>query len=487
MKMLIDGQWANSSDGATQAVRNPGTGELIDTVPVASAADLDLALKASVAGSKRMRTMPAHQRSAVLMRAADLVKERKEELAVLLARENGKPIRQTRDEVEVAARIFRGFAEEGRRLFGRTIPMDAVPGNERHFAMTVRQPLGVIAAIVPFNYPVELYAHKAAPALAAGNAVIAKPPSACPLTLLRIAALLEEAGLPRAGHQMITGPGELVGEHLARSPIVRLVSVTGSTAVGIRLAQLGAESLQKIHLELGGNDATIVCADADLEKAAEAIVLGRLARGNGQICCAVKRVFVDRRVYGDFCSLLTAKAAALVMGDQLAEDTEVGPLISEQAAMKVEALIAEAVKSGARLLVGGTRRGSFITPAVLADVPPSVALFKEETFGPVAPIVAFSDEDQAVEMANDSAFGLQAAVFTNDISRAMNIARRLEVGGVIVNWSSALRSENLPFGGTKLSGYGREGLHDTLEEMTEQKVILFHNAFPPAEEATPGS
>ena len=201
----------------------------------------------------------------------------------------------------------------------------------------------------------------------------------------------------------------------------------------------------------------------------------------------MKRVFVDRRVYGDFCSRLSAKAAALVVGDQLAEDTEVGPLISEQAAKKVEASIAEAVKSGARLLFGGTRRGSFITPTVLADVPPSSSLFREETFGPVAPVVAFSDDDEAVAMANDSSFGLQAAVFTNDISRAMSIARRLEVGGVIVNWSSALRSENLPFGGTKMSGYGREGLHDTLEEMTEQKVILFHNAFPAVEDGTPGS
>jgi lactaldehyde dehydrogenase len=480
--MLIDGQWVDSGDRATQTVRNPGTGEAIDTVPVASMADVDRALQASVAGSRRMRALPAHQRSSILMRAADIMKDRKEELSVLLARENGKPIRQTRDEVEVTTRIFRGFAEEGRRLFGRTVPMDAVPGNERHFAMTVRQPLGVIAAIVPFNYPVELYAHKAAPALAAGNAVIAKPPSACPLTLLRIADILEKAGFPRAAHQMITGPGEQVGERLARSPIVRLVSVTGSTAVGIRLAQLGAESLKKIHLELGGNDATIVCADADLEKAAEAVVLGRLARGNGQICCAVKRVFVDRRIYGDFCARLAAKAAALVVGDQLSEDTEVGPLISEQAAKNVESSIAQAVKAGARLLFGGTRRGSFIMPTVLADVPPGNALFREETFGPVAPVVAFSSDDEAVEMANDSTFGLQAAVFTNDISRAMDIARRLEVGGVIVNWSSALRAENLPFGGTKMSGYGREGLHDTLEEMTEQKVILFHNAFPPSEE-----
>ena len=273
MKMLIDGQWVAAADGKTQAVSNPGTGGAIDTVPVATAADVQRALQAAEQGGRRMRALPAHRRSAILAAAADVIHDRREELATLLARENGKPIRQTRDEVEVTARIFRGFAEEGRRIFGRTVPMDAVPGNERHFAMTVRQPLGVVAAIVPFNYPVELYAHKAAPALAAGNAVIAKPPSACPLTLLKIAGILEEAGLPRGAHQMVTGPGEQVGEMLARSPVVRMVSVTGSTAVGIRLAQLGAETLKKVHLELGGNDATIVCEDADLEKAAEAVDL----------------------------------------------------------------------------------------------------------------------------------------------------------------------------------------------------------------------
>jgi lactaldehyde dehydrogenase len=487
MKMLIDGQWVSSSNNSVLGVRNPGTGEQIDTVPTATAADVERALHAAVQGSQRMRAMPAHRRSAILTAAAGAIQARTEELGMLLARENGKPIRQTRAEVEVTARIFRGFAEEARRMFGRTIPLDAVPGNERHFAVTVRQPLGVVAAIVPFNYPVELYAHKAGPALAAGNAVIAKPPSACPLTLLRIATILEEAGLPRAGHQMVTGPGELVGEILARSPVVRMISLTGSTDVGKRLAQLGAETLKKIHLELGGNDATIVCADADLEKDAQAIVLGRLARGNGQICCAVKRVFVDRRVYGDFCARLSTRAKALNVGDQLCEETDVGPLISEEAARKVEAAVKDAVKAGARLLCGGERRGSFLTPTVLADVPLSVPLFKEETFGPVAPVVPFDTVDQAVAMANDSSYGLQAAVFTNDISQALSIARQLEVGGVIVNWSSALRSENLPFGGTKMSGYGREGLHDTLEEMTEQKVILFHDAFPAAPEETPAT
>jgi acyl-CoA reductase-like NAD-dependent aldehyde dehydrogenase len=485
MKMLIDGQWVSSSDGMVRAVRNPGTGEQIDTVPAASAADVERALDAAVEGSRRMRAMPAHGRSAVLAAAADAIQERARELGTLLAAENGKPIQQTTAEVEVTARIFRGFAEEARRMFGRSIPQDAVPGNERHFAVTVRQPLGVVGAIVPFNYPVELYAHKAAPALAAGNAVIAKPPSACPLTLLRIAEILERAGLPRAGHQMVTGPGELVGELLARSPVVRLISLTGSTAVGKRLSQLGAETLKKIHLELGGNDAVIICADADLDTAAEAVVLGRLARGNGQICCAVKRVFVDRRVCEDFCNRLLARAKKLKVGDQLRADTEVGPLISEEAARKVDATVKEAVGMGARLLCGGERRGAFYSPTVLADVPISAPLFTEETFGPVAPVVAFDTVDQAVRMTNDSSYGLQAAVFTRDISQALTIARQLEVGGVIVNWSSALRSENLPFGGTRMSGYGREGLHDTLEEMTEQKVILFHNAFPPVSQESP--
>jgi lactaldehyde dehydrogenase len=229
-------------------------------------------------------------------------------------------------------------------------------------------------------------------------------------------------------------------------------------------------------LELGGNDATIVCADADLEKAAEAIVLGRLARGNGQICCAVKRVFVESPVYEQFADLLVEKTKALKMGDQLAEDTDVGPLINASAAERVEAVIRDAVKSGATLRTGGGRREAFVEPTVLTDVPLEVELFREETFGPVAPLVAFDSVAEAVEMANDSPYGLQAAIFTRDISRAFDIAYALEAGGVIINWSSALRVESLPFGGIKMSGHGREGLHDTIDEMTEQKVIFIHDA-----------
>jgi len=364
------------------------------------------------------------------------------------------------------------------------VPLDTVPGMERHFAVTIRQPLGVVVAVVPFNYPVELYSHKGAAALAAGNAVLTKPPSDCPLTLLKIAELMEKAGLPRAAHQMITGPGESIGEYLAKAPEVQMVTITGSTPVGIKISKLAAETLKKVHLELGGNDATIIFADADLEKAADAVILGRLARGNGQICCAVKRVFVDAEVFDKFAEILTEKTKALKVGDQMEEDTDVGPLISEQAAQQVEAVINEAAHSGAKLLTGGKRENAFIEPTILTDISPDARLFRQETFGPVVPLVPFDSIDEAVKMANDSPYGLQAGIFTNDITRALDVAHKLEVGGVIVNWSSAVRVESLPFGGIKLSGHGREGLHDTLNDMTEQKTIIVHNALsaaPPQE------
>lgn len=476
MKMLIDSHWVEASDGNWQEVCNPGTGEVIDKVPIATLKDAEQALLAAQRGKEAMGRLPAHERSAILFRIADAMEADKATLSELLARENGKPIKQTRGEVAAAIRIYRGFAEEAKRILGKVVPMDAVPGQERNLAFTIRQPLGVVAAIIPFNYPVELCAHKDGAALAAGNAVIVKPPSNCPLTLLKIAALMEEAGLPKAAHQVITGPGKLIGDFLARSQGIQMITVTGSTEVGIKISQLAAQNLKKVHLELGGNDAMIICSDADLEKAAEAVVLGRLARGNGQICCAVKRIFVDAQVYNNFAEILTEKVRALKVGDQLDEDTDVGPLINEEAARKVEAAINDAVKAGAKLRAGGHRKNAFIEPTVLTDISPQVELFREEIFGPVAPLVAFQNLDEAIEMANDSPYGLQAAIFTKDINRAFDIAYRLEAGGVIINWSSAIRVESLPFGGIKMSGHGREGLYDTINDMTEQKIILVHDA-----------
>jgi lactaldehyde dehydrogenase len=476
MKMLIDSQWVDASDGTVSGVDNPATGDIIDTVPNATLEDVKRAVEAAQRGKVAMRQLPAHARAAILFRIAEAIEDNWRSLGELLAKENGKPIQQTRAEVQVSARIFRWFGEEAKRIFGRVVPMDAVPGNERHIALIIRQPLGVVAAIIPFNYPVELYAHKAAAALAAGNAVIAKPPLECPLALLEIARLMEEAGLPRAAHQMLTGDGVLIGEYLASSPDIQAITATGSTATGKRISELASKNLKHVHLELGGNDALIVCADADLETAADAVVLGRLARGNGQICCAVKRIFIEQPAYASFADILEAKAKMLKVGDPLEEDTDVGPLIHLRAAQRVEAAIQQAVTVGATLVAGGSRHNRFIDPTVLKDVPAQAQVLQEEVFGPVAPLAAFRDIDEAVEFTNRSVYGLQAAIFTNDITRAFDIAYRLDVGGVIVNWSSAVRVETLPFGGVKMSGLGREGIHDTLLDMTHQKSILIYNA-----------
>ncbi|MBM4338165.1 MAG: aldehyde dehydrogenase family protein [Deltaproteobacteria bacterium] len=476
MKMLIDSKWVDSSNGSVGKVVNSANNSVIDTVPSATESDLKRAVKAAQDAKIRMAKLPAHEKATILVRCADVMEKKRNELSSLLASENGKPIRQTREELAAAIRIFRGFGEEAKRLFGKSMSLDMVPGMERHFALTLRRPIGVVAAIVPFNYPVELYAHKAAAALAAGNAVIVKPPSDCPLTLLRIAEILEEVGVPRAAHQVVTGTGQVVGELLATEEGVDLISLTGSTAAGQRISRLAAETLKKVHLELGGNDATIVCSDADLKEATEAVILGRLARGNGQICCAVKRVFVDEAVHDEFIEILSDKTKKLIVGDPLDEQTDVGPLITESAAREVENDIIDAVNRGAKIRAGGERKGAFIDPTVLEKVPLNAKVMREENFGPVVPVVSFRTIEEVIELANATPYGLQSSVFTNNIATALDMAYRLDVGGVIVNWSSAVRVENLPFGGVKMSGHGRESLHDTLLEMTEQKTVILYNA-----------
>lgn len=460
---------------AVVTVRNPGTGEVLGEVPATDAAQVAATVERAQQGQRAMAATPAHERADLLRRVADRIDAEREDLAQLLAAENGKPIQQTRGEVEAAVRIFRGTAGEATRLFGRQIPLDAVPGLERHLAVTMREPLGVVAALVPFNYPVELYAHKAAAALAAGNAVVVQPPARCPLSLLRIAEMVEQEA-PRDAHQVVLGGAE-VSQLLAELPGIAAVTLTGSTAAGREIARRAAGTLKQVHLELGGNDALIVCADADVEEAARAVVLGRLARGNGQICCAVKRVYVQTAVHDAFVDALVAQTAKLSVGDQLLESTDVGPLIAEEAAGRVLGAVRALVADGARLVAGGIRTRAFMDPTVLVDVPADSPAFAEEIFGPVAPVARFDDPEEAVRLANASPYGLHAAVFTRDISRALGIARRLDVGGVVVNGSTALRAENLPFGGTKDTGGYREGIHDTVLDFTRQKTIVVMDAF----------
>lgn len=473
MTMLSNGHLAE--DVGFLEITNPADGTVLGQMPVTSPEQLRAAVETAQHGRRAMAAMAPHARAELLLRVAQAIEGRSAELSTLLAAENGKPIRQTREEVRAAVRIFRGFAAEATRIFGRQIPLGAVPGLERHLAITVREPVGVVAAVVPFNYPVELYAHKAAAALAGGNAVLVKPPDKCPLTLLEIAEIVEQAGAPHGAHQVVTGGAE-AARFLASTPGVQLISLTGSTVAGRGLAALAADTLKKLHLELGGNDAMIVCADADLDKAAEAVVLGRLARGNGQICCAVKRVYVDDPVYDDFAEALRVRAAELVVADQLDEATDVGPLITQDAARTVEAAVAQAVGRGAHRLVGGVRDGAFISPTVLVDVAADEETVAEEVFGPVVPLLRVSSPEEALALTNDSPYGLQAAVFTKDVHRAFSLASRLEVGSVIINGSTALRAENLPFGGVKMTGGTREGLHDTLLDMTEQKNIIVMDA-----------
>jgi acyl-CoA reductase-like NAD-dependent aldehyde dehydrogenase len=476
MDMLIDGSWIGASDGGTDAVLNPATNVEIDRVPRATAADVDRAVAAAQQGAAAMAAMPAHRRYQILEAVARRIEVNQKELGELLCRENGKRIGETTSEVGVAARIFRGYAEEAKRSFGKSVPLDAIPGREKSIAITMRQPRGVVVAIVPFNYPVELWSHKVAGGLAAGNSVITKTPEDCPLAVIEIAKYMEDAGLPRGAHQLLTG-GRDVGEALVRSAGVQMVAMTGSTAAGKRILEVAAQTLKKVHLELGGNDATIVCADADIEATADALVAGRFTSGNGQICCAVKRVLVHRSIFDALLAAVTARTRALKLGDPLDPKTDVGPLINRRGAERVEAQVKQAVADGATIVTGGNRRDNFYEPTILTGVTPGTPAFADETFGPVLPLIPFDDFEAALVLANDSPFGLQAAIFSNDMRKIMRAYEVLDVGTVVVNHTTAVRVETLPFGGNKGSGNSREGIHDTLHEMTKEKTLLLHEVF----------
>ncbi|MDC9825358.1 aldehyde dehydrogenase family protein [Devosia sp. ZB163] len=476
MDMLIDGNWTSASDGAVDPVLNPADDSEIGTVPRATAADVERSVAAAQRGARAMAAMPAWRRYEILEAVARRIEENQTRLGELLCRENGKRIGETTSEVGVAARIFRGYAEEAKRLFGRSVPLHAIPGREKSLAITTRYPLGVIAAIVPFNYPVELWSHKVAGGLAAGNAVITKTPEDCPLAILDVARFMEEAGLPAGAHQVLTG-GREVGEALVRSPGVQMIAMTGSTAAGRRILEVAAQTLKKVHLELGGNDATIVCDDADVEATADALIAGRFTSGNGQICCAVKRVLVARPVYDRLLAAVTDRTRALRIGDPMDPATNVGPLINRRGAERVEAQVAKAVADGATIVIGGKRRDNFFEPTILTGVTPGTPAFAEETFGPVLPLIPYDDFEAALGLANDSPFGLQAAIFSHDIRRVMRAYEVLDVGTVVVNHTTAVRVETLPFGGNKGSGNGREGIHDTLHEMSKEKTLLLHEIF----------
>jgi len=470
MRMYIAGEWRDG--GAEDEIRNPWSRELVDTVPRASEEDVEAALEAAVRGAREMRALPAYERAEALVRAAAVLEEDVAGLARTISGEVGKPLTEATAEASRIPELFRLAAAEGARMHGETIPVDAHRGARGKLGFTLRQPCGVVVAIAPFNYPALLVAHKLAPALAAGNAVILKPASRTPLTSLRLTEALLAAGLPPDGVQCITGSGADVGLRLCADERVRKISFTGSTAVGRRITEVAG--VKRLSLELGANCPVVVLPDADVEQVAAATVAGGYANA-GQVCISVQRVLVDRGVYGDFLDALRPRVESLRVGDPFEEGTEVSALITEREAERVESVIEDAVAGGASVVAGGMRDGAVVAPTIVADVSPDMAISREELFGPAVAVTPVGDVGEAIALANDSAYGLGAGVFTSDIRNALRFARDVDCGSIQVNWTPLWRADLMPYGGLKGSGIGKEGPRYAIEEMTELKTVVFHD------------
>jgi acyl-CoA reductase-like NAD-dependent aldehyde dehydrogenase len=465
-KLLIDGQWVDG--GETLEVRNKYTQAVIGTVPVSRRQDVEAAVAAAQRAAPVMAELPAHWRSELLARAASLLRERREDLAHTIAGEAGKALKFARAEVDRAFATFSLAAEEARRLHGETIPMDAVPAGEGYFGFWQRRPVGVIAAISPFNFPLNLVAHKVAPALAAGNSVVLKPASTTPLTALMLCAILQEAGLPAGALNLVVGPGSSVGEWLITDPRVAKISFTGSPPVGEHILQVAG--IKKVTLELGNTSPVIVAADADLELVARRCALGAYAN-SGQVCISVQRIYSQQGVLDEFTDRFVQASEAMVVGDPLDERVDVGPMIADDEAERIEGWVAEAVAGGASMLTGGRREGPVYWPTVLAGVQPDMKVVAQEAFAPVASVLPYDDFEDALRQANDSEFGLQVGVFTRDIQRVFQAIRRLDFGGVIINDTPAFRADHMPYGGNRRSGIGREGVRFAMEEMTNIQMV----------------
>ena len=469
MKIFVAGNWV---DGPKKIeVKNPYDDSVIDTVPRAGPEDLEKALAFAERGAKVMAKLSGYQRWKILRKAADLMAARNDELGQLISREEGKVIAEGRGEANRAVETIMGSAEEAKRIHGETVPLDGDPGGAKKLGFTLRVPCGVVAAIAPFNFPLNLVCHKVGPALAAGNSVIVKPASDTPLSALRLTEILLESGLPPEGIQCLTGPGGEIGDALVADRRVRKVTFTGSREIGERICRTAG--IKKVTMELGSNSPLIIMPDADLEKVAAAVAV--TGYGNaGQTCISTQRVLSAGKVYNDFLGALKPKVEALITGNQLDEKSNVGPMVKESEAIRVDSWIQEAVVGGARLVAGGGRRGAVYTPAVVADVHPAMRISRDELFGPAVAVTPFSTIDEAIALANDSVYGLAAGIFTENVEWAMKFAREAEAGNLHVNWGPQWRVDLMPYGGLKESGFGKEGPRYAVEEMTELKMVVFH-------------
>jgi len=467
--MLIGEKWVDTKEKIN--VTNPYDGSLIDTVPSGTDRHVNEAVTCAVKGFEMNRRMPVHKRISILQGVAARLQERTEEFARTIATEGSKTIREARKEARRAVQTITISAEEARRILGETLPFDSMPGSENRLGYYFRFPIGVIAAITPFNDPLNLVAHKIGPAIASGNSVVLKPATVTPLSALKLAEIFIEAGLPWNILNVVTGYGDRIGDALVTDDRVRMITFTGGTEAGLEITKKAG--LKKIGMELGSNCPVIVMDDADLDKAVELSVSGAFW-AVGQNCIGVQRLYIQESIRDEFQKRFVRLTKKYKTGYQLDEDTDMGPMITEKEAERVEAWVKEAVNGGAKLLTGGTRKGTLFQPTVLADVPPGSKLDCEEVFGPVVCLYSIRTLDEAIEKANNVKYGLHAAIFTRSIDHAFKAIQGLEFGGVIVNDSTDYRIDLMPFGGIKMSGLGREGVKFAIQEMTEPKVVCFN-------------
>lgn len=475
MKNLIGYEWKEARNGATIEVVNPAKQEVIEVVPNVTLEDVDEAVKVAQVEQKKWAKRSITERADILYKFIDLVEEHKEELARLLSDETGKPIKEARAEIANVKIGTSGFIERAKHLYGESIPAGTEAGQEKTMQIVTREPIGVIAAIIPFNFPSDLFCQKVPPALMMGNSIIVKPSNYNPLTLIQYVKLMLEAGVPAGCIQVLTGDGPVVGQALAAHEGVHLVSLTGSTGAGIQTMGTASKHLAHVMLELGGNDAFLFLEDGDMDLAIKETIWGRLYNG-GQVCCASKRFLIHNSRKQEFINRMKEVIEKLKVGDPSLEDTDMGPMINLNAAIRIEEQVNKTLEQGATLVCGGKREDAFYYPTILDNVTKDMDIAKDmEVFGPVIPVIGFDTVEEAITIANQSSYGLCGCVFSADYPRAMKVAKELECGGVVINGASFYRSFEMPFGGWKHSGIGNEGVLTTLQEMSRMKTIVLKN------------
>jgi acyl-CoA reductase-like NAD-dependent aldehyde dehydrogenase len=469
---FINGTWITSKR-ETIPVKSPYSGEVIGKQGLATKDDVENALASAFAAKKEIASIPSHQRAKILKRAADLLEQKKENFAKLISLELGKPLKNTLDEVSRSIETLEQSAEEAKRLIGEMIPGDASERGTKALALTFRVPVGVVAGITPFNAPLNLVCHKVGPAFAAGNSIILKPAPQTSLIATELLKLLLEAGFPPRGINMVLG-GVEVGQQIVKDDRVNVISFTGGYVAGKNICELAG--MKKVLLELGGNASTIVHEDADWKRAAQLCTKTGYSN-SGQSCISVQRIYVHQSIVSQFTEQLKEEVLKLKQGDPLLPDTDVGCVVDENAACRVIDWINEAVSLGATLICGGRKDGAIVEPTVLLNPPKNSKVVCQEVFGPVVSIIPYNTIEEAIEETNDSSFGLQAGLFTNQMDVAYKVAQALEVGGVVINGTSNFRLDHWPYGGVKKSGIGREGPRYAIEDMTESKMIVFQTSF----------